>query len=49
VPFIIALGFVTAGVTLMLVERFGHRTAYFIVAPTLLLQVASRRSDSSRP
>jgi hypothetical protein len=32
VPFIIALGFATAGVTLMLVERFGHRNAYFMVA-----------------
>jgi hypothetical protein len=32
VPFIIALGFGTAGITLMLVERFGHRDAYFMVA-----------------
>ena len=32
VPFIIALGFATAGITLMLVERFGHRNAYFVVA-----------------
>jgi hypothetical protein len=32
VPFFIALGFATAGVTLMLVERFGHRDAYFMVA-----------------
>jgi Na+/melibiose symporter-like transporter len=32
VPFIIALGFATAGATLMLVERFGHRNAYFVVA-----------------
>jgi hypothetical protein len=32
VPFIIALGFATAGITLMLVERFGHRNAYFMVA-----------------
>jgi Na+/melibiose symporter-like transporter len=32
VPFIAALGFVTAGITLMLVERFGHRNAYFMVA-----------------
>ena len=32
VPFIVAVGFATAGVTLMLVERFGHRNAYFIVA-----------------
>lgn len=32
VPFIIALGFATAGATLMLVERFGHRNAYFMVA-----------------
>jgi len=32
VPFIIALGFATAGVTLMLVERFGHRNAYLMVA-----------------
>ena len=32
VPFIIALGFATAGITLMLIERFGHRNAYFMVA-----------------
>ena len=32
VPFVIALGFATAGGTLMLVERFGHRDAYFMVA-----------------
>jgi hypothetical protein len=32
VPFSIALGFATAGVTLMLVEQFGHRNAYFMVA-----------------
>jgi hypothetical protein len=32
VPFIIALGFATAGITLMLIDRFGHRNAYFMVA-----------------
>jgi hypothetical protein len=32
VPFVVALGFATAGITLMLVERFGHRNAYFMVA-----------------
>jgi hypothetical protein len=32
VPFIVALGFATAAVTLMLVERFGHQNAYFMVA-----------------
>jgi len=32
VPFIVAVGFATAGITLMLVERFGHRNAYLIVA-----------------
>lgn len=32
VPFIVAVGFATAGVALMLVERLGHRNAYFIVA-----------------
>jgi hypothetical protein len=32
VPFIIALGFATAGITLMLIERFGHQNAYFMVA-----------------
>ena len=37
VPFIIALGFVTAGVTLTLVERFGHRNAYFMVAGGFLV------------
>jgi hypothetical protein len=32
VPFVIALGFATAAITLMLVERFGAITAYFTVA-----------------
>ncbi len=32
VPFVVAFGFATAGGTLMLVERFGHRDAYLIVA-----------------
>ena len=32
VPFVLAFGFATAGVTLMLIERFGHRNAYFIVS-----------------
>lgn len=32
VPFVVALGFVTAGITLMLVERFGHRNAYLMIA-----------------
>jgi hypothetical protein len=32
VPFIVALGFATAAVTLMLIERFGHQNAYFMVA-----------------
>lgn len=32
VPFVIALGFATAGITLMLVERFGHREAYVMIA-----------------
>ena len=32
VPFIVALGFGTAAVTLMLIERFGHQNAYFMVA-----------------
>jgi hypothetical protein len=32
VPFVIALGFATAGSTLMLVERFGHREAYVMIA-----------------
>ena len=32
VPFIVALGFATAAVTLMLAERFGHQNAYFMVA-----------------
>ena len=31
VPFMIALGFATAGVTLTLVERFGHRDAYLML------------------
>jgi hypothetical protein len=32
VPFIVALGFATAAITLMLVERFGHTAAYWMVA-----------------
>jgi hypothetical protein len=32
VPFVIALGFATAGITLMLVERFAHREAYVMIA-----------------
>jgi hypothetical protein len=32
VPFIIALGFALAAITVMLVERFGHVTAYWLVA-----------------
>ena len=32
VPFVVAFGFATAGGSLMLVERFGHRDAYLIVA-----------------
>jgi hypothetical protein len=32
VPFVIALGFALAAVTVMLVQRFGHVTAYWLVA-----------------
>ena len=32
VPFIIALGFALAAITVMLVERFGHVMAYWMVA-----------------
>lgn len=32
VPFVIAAGFALAAVTVMLVERFGHVTAYWLVA-----------------
>jgi hypothetical protein len=32
VPFVIALGFALAAVTVMLVQRFGHATAYWIMA-----------------
>jgi len=32
VPFVIALGFATAGATLTLVEHFGHREAYLMIA-----------------
>jgi hypothetical protein len=32
VPFVIALGFALAAITMMLVERFGHVTAYWMVA-----------------
>ena len=32
IPFVIAVGFALAAVTVMLVERFGHVTAYWLVA-----------------
>jgi hypothetical protein len=32
VPFVIALGFALAAITVMLVQRFGHVTAYWLVA-----------------
>lgn len=32
VPFVIALGFALAAITTMLVQRFGHVTAYWLVA-----------------
>ena len=47
VPFIIAFGFATAGVTLMLVERFGHRNAYFMVAAGFTARTC--RMKSPRP
>lgn len=37
VPFIIAAGFALAAITVMLVERFGHVTAYWMVAGGLAL------------
>jgi Na+/melibiose symporter-like transporter len=37
VPFVVAFGFATAAGTLMLVERFGHRDAYFMVAATFVV------------
>ncbi len=37
VPFIIALGFALAAITVMLVERFGHVMAYWLVAGGLAL------------
>jgi len=35
IPFIIALGFALAAIAVMLVERFGHVTAYWIMAAGL--------------
>ena len=32
VPFVIAAGFALAAITVMLVERFGHVMAYWLVA-----------------
>jgi hypothetical protein len=37
VPFVIAAGFALAAITMMLVERFGHVTAYWLVAGGLAL------------
>ena len=35
IPFVIAAGFALAACTMMLVERFGHITAYWLVAGAL--------------
>ena len=35
IPFVIAVGFVVAAIAMMLVERFGHVTAYWIMAAGL--------------
>jgi hypothetical protein len=32
IPFVIALGFVTAAITVMLVQHFGHAIAYWVMA-----------------
>src|SRR5687767_4604116 len=32
IPFVIALGFVIAAITVMLVQHFGHATAYWVMA-----------------
>jgi hypothetical protein len=37
VPFLVALGFALAAITVMLVDRFGHVTAYWVVAGGLAL------------
>ncbi len=37
VPFVIAAGFALAAITVMLVERFGHVMAYWLVAGGLAL------------
>ena len=37
VPFIVALGFAIAAIAVMLVERFGHVTAYWIMAAGLAI------------
>ena len=37
IPFVIAVGFALAAITVMLVERFGHVTAYWSVAGGLAL------------
>jgi len=36
VPFVIALGFVIAAISVMLVQRFGHATAYWMMAGGLV-------------
>jgi hypothetical protein len=35
IPFVIALGFALAAITVMLVQRFGHVTAYWLLASGL--------------
>jgi hypothetical protein len=37
VPFIIGFGFATAALTLLLIDRFGHRDAYLIIAGIFML------------
>jgi len=44
---IIAIGFATAGVTLLLVEWFGHRNTYFMVAGGFLVLESSRRQRAA--
>jgi hypothetical protein len=53
IPFVIALGFALAAVAVMLVERFGHLTGYWIMAGGLaaigvVAALRSTRKNSPR-
>ena len=49
VPFVIAAGFALAAISVMLVERFGHVMAYWLVAGGLALVRGGRQGIAGGP